>query len=450
MPKEKKRKRSPGPNPDRQLLEAYYDEFSGRFLIPDYGGGWVAINEGSLKTTLVSMGYETKPYANQLVSEIQQFVIDTQRGRNVKYAGPVAGYYPGEYDTPNGKFLVTVGPTVIDADPSVPWDTLRGIIERMLGEEQAQYLYGWLHFSRIALKSGNFFPGQVLAIAGKKDCGKSLLQNLITMMLGGRSAKPYQYMSGQTPFNAHLFGAEHLMIEDESPATDHKARRMMGSMIKQFSVNDEQSCHRKGATPFMLRPFWRVSITVNDEPENLMVLPILDESLEDKIMLLKAELHPMPCDTRNPINRKAFWNKLISELPGMIHFVETFAIPEHLQSQRMGITHFQNRELLMQLSSLSPEEKFRQIIDQYIVPGIIEWKGKAIDLEARLVDSDCPHHYEARKLLQFSNSCGTYLGRLRQRYPERFIHIKTNNGSERQWIIKPEPSAELFDEEDFA
>jgi hypothetical protein len=38
-----------------------------------------------------------------------------------------------------------------------------------------------------------------------------------------------------------------------------------------------------------LKPFWRLSITLNDEPENLLILPPLDESLGDKIMLLRAQ-----------------------------------------------------------------------------------------------------------------------------------------------------------------
>ena len=110
-------------------------------------------------------------------------------------------------------------------------------------------------------------------------------------MLGGRAAKPTEYMSGRTPFNADLFAAEHLMIEDEYGSTDLRTRREFGARIKDITVNDVQSCHAKNRwQAISLRPFWRLSISLNDEPENLMVLPPVDESLSDKLMLLDRRI----------------------------------------------------------------------------------------------------------------------------------------------------------------
>ena len=62
-----------------------------------------------------------------------------------------------------------------------------------------------------------------------RDSGKSRLQNLITPLLGGRVANPYHYMTGKSNFNSELFGAEHLMIEDEPASTRIEARRNTGS-----------------------------------------------------------------------------------------------------------------------------------------------------------------------------------------------------------------------------
>ena len=63
-----------------------------------------------------------------------------------------------------------------------------------------------------------------------------MLQNILTVILGGRAAKPYQFMTGGTGFNSDMFGAEHLMIEDESPSTDMRARRAFGAQIKNMTV----------------------------------------------------------------------------------------------------------------------------------------------------------------------------------------------------------------------
>lgn len=418
------------------VLVAYYDQTRKEYLIQDRGGGWVAVNETGLKRIMRQCGFDNRPRRGESLSEVEHKLIEIQTRFNVQFAGPVAGYQAGVHQTPDVRFLVTRSPTIIPADAR-PWPMLESLLLGMLGEEQLVYLYGWLKCSRAALTTGKRAPGQAMAIAGPAESAKSLLQNLITLMLGGRSARPYQFMSGQTPFNAHLFGAEHLMIEDESPATDHKARRMLGAMVKSLTVNEDQSCHRKGDTPLMLRPLWRLTITVNDEPENLMVLPPLDESLEDKITLLKAERRPMPMPTATPDEREVFWNTLVTELPGLLHHIEAFVIPTDLVSQRFGIVHYQHPELLAKLDDLSPEFKLLAIVDNHLLTGGQTWQGKASDLERAVTDSGCPYYYEARKLLSWPTACGTYLGRLRRRHPARFIHALSGAERERVWTIHP-------------
>lgn len=417
-------------------LEAYYDQMRKEYLVQDHGGGWVSVNETGLKRIMRQLGFDNRPRRGEVLSDVEHKLVEIQTRFNVLFAGPVAGFMAGLHETPDARFLVTKSPTIIPAAVR-PWPTLEHLLVGMLGHEQLVYLFGWLKCARAAISSGKRSPGQALAIAGPAESAKSLLQKLTTLMLGGRSARPYQFMCGQTPFNAHLFGAEHLMIEDESPATDHKARRMLGAMIKSLTVNEDQSCHRKGDTPIMLCPFWRLTITVNDEPENLMVLPPLDESLEDKIILLKAERKPMPMPTATPGDREAFWNTLVGELPGLLAHVEGFIIPPELVSQRFGITHYQNPELLAKLDDLSPEFKLLAIVENHLLVGGQVWQGKASDLERAVTDSACPYYYEARKLLSWSTACGTYLGRLRRRHPARFVHAHTGEDRERIWTIHP-------------
>src|SRR5258708_40122450 len=122
-------------------------------------------------------------------------------------------------------------------------------------------------------------------------------------------------MAGLTHFNKDLFAAEHLMIEDEVASTAIKHRRHFATRIKDFTVNEVQSCHAKGRDAISLRPFWRLTISLNDEPENLLILPPIDESLEDKIMLLKVRNFRMPLPTVTLENREGLWNALIAELP---------------------------------------------------------------------------------------------------------------------------------------
>jgi hypothetical protein len=53
----------------------------------------------------------------------------------------------------------------------------------------------------------------------------------------------------------------------------------LGTKIKEICANTTQSAHPKNRNAVTLTPFWRLSISVNDEPEKLMILPPIDESL---------------------------------------------------------------------------------------------------------------------------------------------------------------------------
>ena len=106
-----------------------------------------------------------------------------------------------------------------------------------------------------------------------------------------------------------MFRAEHLVVEDNAASTDIRTRRNFGAFLKTITVNDDQPCFGKGREAVNLTPFWRLSISVNDEPENLMVLPPIDESIEDKLILLKAYSTPMPMPTETLEERHRFWKR---------------------------------------------------------------------------------------------------------------------------------------------
>jgi len=425
----------------KQAHEVYFDfNRRGSYWTRNAHGGWIMMNETQVSRKLRASGVSRNRPDGCQVSPLDERLLDIQERFDVHYAGPLAGYRAGIYTVGEKRILVTESPRLV---PPVQgdWPILAKLIAGLLVDgdcDQRPYFYGWLKVAVEALAKGGIRPGQTLALCGPKDCGKSLLQNLLTVLLGGRSAKPYQFMAGQTTFNADLFEAEHLQIEDDQSSTDIRARRNFGTSIKALCVNDTQRLHDKGRRAFNgLRPFWRVTITVNDEPENLMVLPPLDDSLEDKLMLLRAFRRPMPMPTDSNEERDAFMATLRGELPAFVHFLMTWVIPEELRSNRFGVTHYHHPELVEAIDSLAPEQKLLLLLDGelFTTPAAGPWHGTAAELEMRLtgMDSRCAH--EARKLLSWSTACGVYLGRLAKRMKERIEY--THNPDSRKWTIRP-------------
>jgi hypothetical protein len=115
------------------------------------------------------------------------------------------------------RVLVLRGRELLEAVPG-EWTPTRSILTNMFGEEQLPYFLSWI---KLAV-AGLYGPreerlyGQAVVLCGPPSCGKSLVQNrIITPLLGGRSASPLEWLTGQTSFNSELFEAVHLIIEDE-------------------------------------------------------------------------------------------------------------------------------------------------------------------------------------------------------------------------------------------
>ncbi len=415
------------------LPELYYFGHGQCFWRKATHGGWQKINEKSVDVELKATGYSFDDEPGQMLSEGAKAKRSLQLQHDVGYAGRLAGYSAGHYTMFGRPILVTESPRIIEPKEG-NWDTIRQLVEGLLKDgdvDQTPYFYGWMKTGYESLKSGNFTPGQALAIAGVKDSGKSRLQNLLTEMFGGRVAKPYHFMTGKSNFNSEIFGAEHLAIEDEPASTRIEARRNLGAMIKTVTVNVAQTCYTKQLEGISLRPFWRLSITMNDEPEDLMVLPPFDEGIGDKIMLLKAFRKPMPMPTDTPQEKATFWKTMLDEIPAFLAFIEKLVIPAHLKNNRFGIKTYHHPELLEKVSELAPEYRLLSLVDAYngLFPfGKTEWTGTALDLERELTDPDLSLHHQARNLLQHQNTCGTLLGRLASQEPGRVSIEKKTNG----------------------
>ena len=426
----------------KQGREIYFDFNRGNYWTQNEHGGWILLNETQIKRMLKACGVSPDRVIGKFVSNLDITLLDIQSKCDVHYAGSLAGYHSGIHTVNEKRILVTESPQLVIPEQG-EWPTLAKMIEGLLVDgncDQRPYFYGWLKVTLEALHSRKLRPGQTLALCGPHDCGKSLLQNLITILLGGRAAKPYQFMAGQTPFNADLFEAEHLQIEDDQSSTDIRARRNFGASIKAFCVNESHRLHDKGRRAVNgLKPFWRVTITVNDEPENLMVLPPLDDSLEDKLMLLRAFKRPMPMPTDSNEERAAFWGTLVNELPAFVHFLMAWTIPVHLRSSRFGVTDYHHPELVQAIDSLAPEQKLLLLMDGelFATPAPGGWRGTAAELETRLTSQDSRCAHEARKLFSWPSACGVYLGRLAKRIPARIAKDEGREDNFRRWTIHP-------------
>ena len=388
---------------------------------------------------LRAQGFSPENEACEALTELERAKHGIQLKQDVAFAGPVAGYRGGFHEIVKQRVLVTGSPAMV-MPKAGEWPTLKRFFEGLL-QDQVNTFYGWMKLALVALASGVFTPGQALAIAGAPNCGKSLLQNVVTELLGGRVSKPFHFMTGKSNFNAENLGAEHLLIEDENSSTDIKARRALGAAIKNITVNRTQLCFGKNKTPVVLTPFWRLTMSMNEEPEDLMVLPPFDEGIADKIILVKGYDNEVVRGMVTGEDQKAVWEAFKAELPAFVHFLETWEIPAEMKAERFGIKTYHNAELMLKMRQLQPEERLLSLIDDCLFRHHRKYsfEGPSISLERLLTDDAYSLAHEARHLLRAQNSCGAYLGRL-TKYKEPRVFQRVLHG---QTLWRIERPAEL-------
>jgi hypothetical protein len=417
--------------------QVYYDKNAGTYYMPDSRGRWYKGSE-TLAQRHLKLKHDVSPLRERgdIHSPLDEALWYINQRCQVGYGGRLAGYRPGVYEQHGEMILVTDGPKLIEPKEG-DFTVISKFLTGLLGEEQRRYFDCWLKVAVEALMNQKIRPGQAFVVAGPKDCGKSVLQNLIiTPALGGRMAKPYQFMSGVTSFNSNLFETEHLSIEDDVASSDIRARRNFGSHLKQFTANEGVQHHAKGRPAMTLNPFWRVSVSLNDEPENLAIIPPIDGSLSDKFILCKAYRNELPMPTTTDEERAAFRAKVGQEMHGYLYDLLNMEIPPDLRHPRYGVKAYLNEEILGALNEIAPEFRLLDLIE-YRFAG--EWKKPikktATEWENYLRDHEFGLRDQVNKLLYASNTCGTYLTRLEEKVPDRVSSIKSNGT--KKYMIQP-------------
>lgn len=428
-------------------LNAYYEAPKRAYWVEDRASDWIIVDKETFKLRLNRIGYSSRRAEGQLISAADNIVLRTQDEQNVQYVGPLAGHQKGVHHICGNKVLVTCSPQLV-VPVKGEWRLLAQVINQQLKTptlDQTPYFHGWMQLSERGLRAGHISYAPALTLAGRKGCGKSLLQDIITEVLGGRSAKPYRYMAGKSEFNHDLFIAEHQIIADEQPFTDTRSRVQFGSQIKQITATVERSCHGKGRDAINLKTFMRLSISINDELHNLQMLPPLnDDSLQDKFILLHCHKHPMPMPAGTPEQKDAFWKALKAEIPAYVHWLQNeFVIPDYaVDHERHGVMPYLHPGLMARLDSIAPETKLLALTDQVIfadpaLSSISEWCCTSEQLANRLYQSD--YAYEAKQILKTDQGCGQLLGSLAFSKPHRVQEARSRDS--RNWIIlraKPE------------
>jgi hypothetical protein len=328
---------------------------------------------------------QIKSREGEFLPESKQVFLFARENRCLDEIFPaLPGYRSGVYRLESGeRVLVKTSPTLpVPAEGS--WDTIRGLIEGQLDRsasldiDQTPWFYSWCKIADSALRSGE--PGQwrqghALILTGPAGGGKSRLQeNLITPMLGGRAADPKKFLFDQDEFNGDVFAAEHLSLGEVPSSQKTVDRTALAETIKQIVANSAQRMRLMRTEPWTVHPYWRLSISLNDDPDKLRSLPLITNDFGDKVLIFHTCQAELPMPTRTDEERKAFRDALREELPAFIWWLQNvWEIPTDLltykngrDATRFGFREFHHPVIKSGLFDDTPAAELMQMIDMAV------------------------------------------------------------------------------------
>lgn len=176
-------------------------------------------------------------------------------------------------------------------------------------------------------------------------------------------------------------------------------------------------------------------MSLNDDADCITALPGLDDSITDKLMIIKCSTANMLPDYAENMARFKM------ELPAFVHFLlQDFTIPEQMRHTRFGVQHYHNPEIAELLRDFEPHLKFKELLDATFFQDskFSLTKLLASEIQRRLEDGK--YGNGVRQLIGYSTACGVHLSRLAREEPSRFERSRSK-GVTRWTIHAPE---ELF------
>lgn len=367
------------------------------------------------------------------LSEMDRLLLYVRKHRCVhRLVHALAGYKSGVHDNAGGRFIVATSPRII-APVKGEWGMIREFIEGRLlppspgfqapddehphgkvsgWQNQAVMLYAYLKLGYESLvdgEPGSRVGGHLLVLAGPGDCGKSRIQtNIVTPIFGGRSADPTAFLTNADTFNSDMIEAEHQQMEElQSGSQKTTDRVMLSEAFKRMVATEMKRVRLMRNDPFTVEPFWRPTLSINNDPDKLRAFPMLTPDFRDKVLMLEVAQVPLPMPTDTPAERKAWNDRIKAELPAFVWWlVNEFKIPDELlvddggrRATRFGFRYWQHPSLVAELFEDTPAAQLIRLIDACDLEHQVNGVRKLWELAG-------PHNNLAGRKLRVPNSEG--------------------------------------------
>jgi hypothetical protein len=249
-------------------------------------------------------------------------------------------------------------------------------------DDQLDFMLAWLKRFYCSAREGKLVQGQAVFLAGDTGRGKTFFSNRIVGALVGGHADASQYLMGKTTFNKDLFHKPFWTVDDALPGDNNQDHKAFGTMIKRVTANNMFEFHAKFRDACQVAWSGRVMVTGNLDADSLRIIPDLDTSILDKLLLFKAaprvahfpEKHELEATVRRELPHFAAW--LINWNP-----------PEHVldKDPRYGVSRYHHPFLKQASGDSSDASTVRELIQIFMRDFPRDFEGTAVELMQNLL-----------------------------------------------------------------
>lgn len=376
------------------VKDIYFDD-KNFFVFNAANGQWMPENkENTLNELLVTrgLGKDSGKKAGRKHSEIDEAVAYIRHHHRVAGAAPFAFYPKGLMKWNGSTYLNTHTREVLQPAKTGVWGEDFPWLSMFLDQffalpEQKVYFLSWL--SRFYKGCYNRTPksGQSMFIAGPVNSGKTFLNRAIISPLMGGHAEAKDWLLGKANFNSQLFESAYWPIDDGSVGTSAQMHRYFSEMVKVLAANRDMESHAKFGKPCQVGWQGRLGVTCNTDAESLRILPQLDISILEKLMLFRAASRSIAFLSEEEMDAI-----IKRELPFFARFLLDYVIPEECRDEdpRFGVRAYHDKELVS--SAITSGGGFDEIMDQWLVYHFTTrdraaefWEGTSLQLRQEIL-----------------------------------------------------------------
>lgn len=243
----------------------------------------------AVRRYLTKLGLNPRRDEDEDMSEVTLVIQYVEMNYFVDFVGNYSGYLKsGPITLPSGDSILVPRGRALPKVEKGDWSLIKNFITGLFRDRRQRLaFFGWLAVGVRTLREdapGDWTPGQALVLLGDSGVGKSTLQILITACLTGRFADPTSYFLGTTNFSGEMALAEHWAMSDPE-WEDAKQKQRLAKGYKKAVADANTATEAKYQQTINIPLFKRVTTSINDD-EDFQILPLMDRSYLEKLMML--------------------------------------------------------------------------------------------------------------------------------------------------------------------